>query len=100
MNTSSYMPLSDLKCLASDSKFGPAVAHECRSFDFTLYFEQIFLSLAPSLFLILLSPIRVATVFRRDIKTLSTPFHASKLVRSHISISKGLAKTDIPRLWL
>lgn len=81
MNFSSSILASSQACLpGSDSKFGPAVAHECRQFDFTLYFEQIFLSLVPSLFLILLFPIRVVAIFRRDVKTLSTPFHGAKIV--------------------
>ena len=81
MNSSSSMPSLRQTCLPnSDSKFGPAVAYDCRQFDFTLYFEQIFMSLVPSLFFILLSPIRVAAVVRRNIKTLSTPFHGAKIV--------------------
>ena len=81
MNISRELLAPREECLAgSDNRFGPAVPHECRSFDFTLLFEQIFLSLIPSLALVLLSPIRIATVFRRDIKTLSTPLHSSKIV--------------------
>jgi hypothetical protein len=82
MNISGPILASSPACLpGSDNEFGPAVASGCRQFDFTLYFEQIFCSLVPSLCLVLLSPIRVAVVFRRDTKTLSTPFHSAKIVR-------------------
>ncbi|CZR69716.1 related to multidrug resistance protein [Phialocephala subalpina] len=85
MNASIEVLFPRRSCLAgSDNSFGPAVAHECRQFDFTLCFEQIFLSLVPSLLFILLSPIRLATVFRRNIKIVSSPLHGSKIAVSTV----------------
>ena len=41
----------------SDNQFGPRVDTACRSFDFTLFFEDIFFSILPStIFLLLLLP--------------------------------------------
>jgi hypothetical protein len=35
-------------CDFHDWRFGPQVHHSCRQFDFTLFFESIFLSAVPS----------------------------------------------------
>ncbi|KAK7997810.1 hypothetical protein PG989_005850 [Apiospora arundinis] len=49
----------------SDRSFGPRVHSECRSFDFTLQFEDILFACLPSAMLILLAPSKVALLLRR-----------------------------------
>ncbi|WYZ45022.1 hypothetical protein EsH8_VIII_000338 [Colletotrichum jinshuiense] len=49
----------------SDRSFGPRVHLDCRSFDFTLQFEDIFFACLPSAMLVLLAPSRVAPLLRR-----------------------------------
>jgi hypothetical protein len=52
-------------CYASDNAFGPAIDARCRGgFDFTLLFEHIFLSIAPSAVLLLVLPFRLASLCR------------------------------------
>lgn len=65
---------------ADDNTFGPVIPNACRTFDFTLLFEQSFLSLAPSLLLVLFSCFRLRTLLGRDNKTLPSKLHSSKLV--------------------
>lgn len=66
---------------AEDNAFGPAISSKCRAFDFTLLFEQAFLSLLPSILLALLSVYRIFTIYNYDVKTLpSHLLHGSKLV--------------------
>ncbi|KAJ6024382.1 ABC transporter integral membrane type 1 [Penicillium herquei] len=43
----------------ADTVFGPQVSTACRSFDFTLYFEDIFLNCLPAACLILLAPVEL-----------------------------------------
>lgn len=70
---------------ADDNTFGPAVANQCRAFDFTLLFEQAFLSLVPSLLLISSGCLRVIGIFHRGARTLPSRLHGSKLVNTSIS---------------
>lgn len=70
---------------ADDNTFGPAVVNQCRAFDFTLLFEQIFLSLIPSLLLISSGCLRVVGIFHRGARTLPSRLHGSKLVNTSIS---------------
>lgn len=68
---------------ADDNSFGPAVAKICRAFDFTLLFEEAFLSLLPSVLLVLGSVIRLSSIIRRDAKTSQSRWHTSKLVTTN-----------------
>ncbi|KAL4958875.1 ABC transporter [Aspergillus stella-maris] len=45
-----------MDCAAADAAFGPRVSVACREFDFTLFFEDVFLSCLPSATFLLLSP--------------------------------------------
>lgn len=45
--------LPDIDCAEADNSFGPVVPLSCRTFDFTLKFEQIFFSLLPAAALVL-----------------------------------------------
>ncbi|EQB45580.1 ABC transporter [Colletotrichum gloeosporioides Cg-14] len=49
----------------SDQSFGPRVNPECRSFDFTLQFEDILFACIPSAVLILLAPTRIVHLLRQ-----------------------------------
>ncbi|WDK11393.1 ABC transporter [Colletotrichum graminicola] len=50
--------------LPNDRSFGPRVYPGCRSFDFTLYFEDVFLACLPSVLFLLLEPSRILTLLR------------------------------------
>ncbi|KZL84689.1 abc transporter [Colletotrichum incanum] len=50
--------------LSNDLSFGPRVHPSCRSFDFTLYFEDVFFACLPSALLLLLAPLRIIHLFR------------------------------------
>ncbi|KAK1597503.1 ABC transporter [Colletotrichum navitas] len=50
--------------LSNDRSFGPRVYPGCRSFDFTLYFEDVFLACLPSVLFLLLAPSRMLTLLR------------------------------------
>lgn len=51
----------------SDAIFGPQVDSTCRSFDFTLYFEDIFLLCLPATVFILLLPATVISLLSRPV---------------------------------
>jgi hypothetical protein len=74
--------LNSFECaFANDNSFGPSVAKTCRAFDFTLLFEQAFLSMVPSILLVLGSVFRLSRIARHDAKTSQSRWHTSKLVR-------------------
>ncbi|KAK1984954.1 ABC transporter [Colletotrichum cereale] len=50
--------------LPNDRSFGPRVHPGCRSFDFTVYFEDVFLACLPSVLFLLLAPCRIVTLLR------------------------------------
>lgn len=49
-----------------DNTFGPRVASNCRSFDFTILFEQSFFSIAPACALIALAPFRLYALWKHQ----------------------------------
>jgi len=54
-------------CAVADDSIGPALPLECRGgFDFTLFFEQAFLIIAPNLLMIVLSAARLAYLQRHQ----------------------------------
>lgn len=65
-----------------DQAFGPRVSTDCRSFDFTLQFEDVVFACVPSAIFVLLAPSRIAHLVRQPA---AFPIHsrlfASKLVR-------------------
>ena len=64
----------------NDDAFGPIV-HGCRdSFDFTLLFEQTFLSIAPSSLFIVLAVIRIVYLRRQPRTIAGTRFQVIKIV--------------------
>lgn len=66
-------------CLAADNTFGPAITGTCRSgFDFTLMFENTILSILPSVLLLLLTPVRLYTLYGENIKALRDMRYGAK----------------------
>jgi ATP-binding cassette subfamily C (CFTR/MRP) protein 1 len=56
--------------LQADNRFGPVIDRECRDgFDFTLLFEQGILGLVPAAAFLLLCPVRLQMLVKRDVRT-------------------------------
>lgn len=73
MNLSSCVP-------AADRAFGPQV-HGCRAdFDFTLMFEESFLSIAPSSLFLAVVPLRLWYLCHKTVKADGKRLQATKLV--------------------
>ncbi|KIM99557.1 hypothetical protein OIDMADRAFT_19686 [Oidiodendron maius Zn] len=68
---------SNLSDVYSVTSFGPTVSPE---FDFTPLFEDIFLSIVPSIFLLLSVPFRVFYLHRKPRKVSWSALHDHKLV--------------------
>jgi len=58
-------------------EFGPAAVGR---FDFTILFEDVFLSLVPSVFLLLLGPLRIFALYKQPLKVKKSLVHESKMV--------------------
>ncbi|KAL3422989.1 hypothetical protein PVAG01_04736 [Phlyctema vagabunda] len=63
-----------------DNSFGPQVEGCIRSFDFTLTFENLILSVLPSAVFILIAPVRIFTLYKRQRKVAGRRFQTSKLL--------------------
>ncbi|KAJ6007677.1 hypothetical protein N7540_011653 [Penicillium herquei] len=64
----------------SDNKFGPRIDPNCRSFDFTLLFEDAFFSLLPATLFLVLIPPRLRILWRTPTKLRSYRLAIVKLV--------------------
>ena len=51
----------------SDRAFGPVVDGQCRAFDFTLFFEDVFLACIPSFIFLTLGLFRVSQLVRKPL---------------------------------
>lgn len=71
-----------MPCLTnSDATFGPQIDSACRSFDFTLYFEDIFFESVPAaIFLLLLLPAIIITLRRPSIIRRRSKLLAAKII--------------------
>ncbi|THW33635.1 putative multidrug resistance protein [Aureobasidium pullulans] len=88
--------LSAERCSHSaDNHFGPVVSPQCRDFDFTLYFEQAFLSLTPSVMFILASLIYLPTLTRQTTKVRTDRLHGVKLTFAALYAASQLAMITI-----
>ena len=67
--------------LIEEWQFGPAVNAACQKFDFTLFFETVFLSALPSALLIACLPFRLFRLRSVPIKTRGGLLLRFKLVR-------------------
>ncbi|KAF2659533.1 P-loop containing nucleoside triphosphate hydrolase protein [Lophiostoma macrostomum CBS 122681] len=77
MNESAQLHCS-LPTLSADGKFGPLI-DECRD-DFTITFEQYFLSIVPSVLFLLLAPIRANVLRKRQARVEGQVLRYVKLV--------------------
>lgn len=74
---------------SSDRSFGPRVNLNCRTFDFTLQFEDIILGSIPDAIFLFLSIPQVVVLLRKkqSITRKWGLLFAAKIVRSHIPLS-------------
>ncbi|KAJ5698780.1 hypothetical protein N7462_000785 [Penicillium macrosclerotiorum] len=66
--------------VGSDDVFGPRVLSECRSFDFTLLFEDAIFSLLPAALFLVLALCRLSVLIRAPIKVTSHRLATWKLI--------------------
>lgn len=77
------MPLNNSACL-NDGAFGPS-AVGCRDdFDFTTLFEQVLLSITPSVCFLLLALLRIGYLLQKPGIVLARQFQFLKLVSSSL----------------
>lgn len=84
-------PMATSLCL-SDNRLGPRVSIDCRAFDFTLLFEDIFFTSLPAAVLLILLPIRLWFLRHEPVKITSYRLAVCKLVK--------VPPLYLPRLWL
>lgn len=65
---------------ASDRCFGPRVNPLCRSFDFTLLFEDTLFTIVPASLFIAAAAVRLSVLARTSVKVTSSSLAVSKLV--------------------
>lgn len=63
-----------------DSEFGPRVDPSCRSFDFTLYFQDILFAVAPNAVLLVLVSLPIVRLSRAQDVVKRTKLAAAKAV--------------------
>lgn len=79
-----------------DRSFGPRVDALCRSFDFTMQFEDIFLACLPTALFLVLSPFRIILLLQKPAAfSLRSKLLASKLVRSIPYQTSVLLKAEL-----
>lgn len=66
-----------------NNELGPAASGR---FDFTILFEDVFLSIVPSVLLLLTGPPRLWALCKQPVKVKKSPLHESKLVSFIMSI--------------
>lgn len=64
----------------ADNRFGPRIDVECRAFDFTLLFEDIFFNCLPATIFLLLLPMRLRWLRYESVKVSSYKLAGYKLV--------------------
>lgn len=67
--------------LQADNRFGPRVSIDCRAFDFTLLFEDIFFTSLPAAVFLLILPIRLWFLRHEPVKMISYKLAVYKLVK-------------------
>lgn len=73
--------------LQADNNFGPAIDPGCRDgFDFTLLFEQAILGLVPAVVFLLVCPLRLQILVKRDVRTQPHIMRLAKLVGTVASL--------------
>ncbi|KGO40807.1 ABC transporter, transmembrane domain, type 1 [Penicillium expansum] len=67
--------------LQADNSFGPVIAHGCRDgFDFTLLFEQAIFGLIPAVAFLLVCPLRLQILVKKDVRTRPHIMRLAKLI--------------------
>jgi hypothetical protein len=93
---------SNTSQIYSVTSFGPTTSRE---FDFTPLFEDIFLSIVPSVLLLLAVPFRMLSLYRKPRKVQWSALHDHKLVsdislvKSQVSLSLVTTIIFISGLW-
>lgn len=89
--------LEAASCAEADRSFGPSVLAACRAFDFTLLFEQIFLSLIPAVALVISASFRLWKLRHAQAAAAGVLLQACKQVSRDFegSISRRRRLTDI-----
>lgn len=75
----------------TDTSSAVIIASYIRAFDFTLYFEELALSIAPSFVCLLLALLRIWSLRNRQSVLGGNKFRTVKIVRSTLS---GFARTE------
>lgn len=75
------MATSLCRSLEADNHFGPRVSINCRAFDFTLLFEDIFFTSLPAAVFLLVLPIRLWFLRHESVKINSHKLAVCKLVK-------------------
>jgi hypothetical protein len=82
-------------CTFDDWRLGPQVDNPCRQFDFTLFFEAIFLSAVPSALLLICLSARLWNLAGTRVETRGGILLKSKTVRDRtVGRSTGVCSTD------
>lgn len=72
--------------LQADNSFGPVIARGCRDgFDFTLLFEQAIFGLVPAVAFLLVCPLRLKILVKRDVRTKPHIMRSAKLASTSTS---------------
>lgn len=84
-----------LGCSAgADNLLGPRIDKSCRSFDFTLLFEDAFFSVIPACVFLLLLPVHLWQLIKMPTKVKSYALATWKLVRAPTLLDTGPSWTD------
>lgn len=75
-------------CILADSRFGPRVKTQCRSFDFTVQFERSIFSILPSSLFILCAAVRIVLLYHARARVSAPTFRWIKQVRLSPSIGR------------
>ncbi|KAH8698352.1 multidrug resistance-associated protein [Talaromyces proteolyticus] len=78
--------------LQADNRFGPVIDRGCRGgFDFTLLFEQAILGLVPAVAFLLVCPVRLQILVKRDVRTQPHLMRLAKLITAVVFAAIQLA---------
>ncbi|KAJ5907320.1 multidrug resistance-associated protein [Penicillium taxi] len=78
--------------LQADNSFGPIVDSGCRDgFDFTLLFEQAILGLVPAIAFLLVCPLRLRILVKRNVRTQPHKMRLAKLITALVFAAIQLA---------
>jgi ATP-binding cassette, subfamily C (CFTR/MRP), member 1 len=74
------MAMQSSECTRLDDTFGPHAANCRGGFDFTLLFEETILSLSPLAIVLIIAPLRIFYLFKKEKKVVQSPVLSLKLV--------------------